>query len=307
MCHMSLDPEVKKFLDMMSTLLVFDPGIPVGKMRELELSGLSVMPKEEVGSIKDHRINDKGLLLREYIPSGSIQYSTILFIHGGGFVLGSVEAYDPFARHFCNMARMRLFSLEYRLAPENRFPAAHDDSFAAFMWLVDNAQNLKIDPGRITVMGDSAGGSLAAYVTHNAVNSGKVIPRFQVLLYPALGDSTSTASFEENGQGYLLTKDLISWFGKQYSNLSLPEKDMERYRIKQAGDPSKFPRTLVITAQFDPLRDSGEKYASDMMEFGANVTSIRANGMIHGFITNYLMIHRADYYLRAIAAILNEE
>ncbi|EQD30032.1 Alpha/beta hydrolase fold-3 domain protein, partial [mine drainage metagenome] len=132
---MSLDPEVKKFLDIMSKLPSFDPEMPASKARELELSALSSMPREEVGSVKDHRINDKGLLLREYVPSGKASGGAILFIHGGGFVLGSVEAYDPFARHFCNIARMRLFSIEYRLAPENRFPAAHDDSYAAFRWL----------------------------------------------------------------------------------------------------------------------------------------------------------------------------
>lgn len=304
---MSLDAEVKKFLEVMSSIPSFDPDMPVSKARELQLSQLSRIPREEVGSSKDHMVNDKGLLLREYTPSAGASSDVILFLHGGGFVFGSVEAYDPFARHFCNIARMRLFSLEYRLAPENKFPAAHDDSYAAFRWLVNNADKLKVNPDRITVIGDSAGGSLAAYVTHTATNSGGKIPRLQILFYPAIGDSTSTASFKENGQGYMLTKDMISWFSRQYANPSLPEDDRKRYRIEPPGDPSRFPKTVVVTAQFDPLRDAGERYASDLMESGANVVSMRANGMIHGFITNYLAIHHADDYLRAIAAILHEE
>ncbi|MCL5440156.1 MAG: alpha/beta hydrolase [Candidatus Thermoplasmatota archaeon] len=301
---MALDPDVKKFLEMMKSMPPFDPNMPVGKARELELSEMARMPREDVKSVAEHKIPGSSIWLREYVPSKSASNGALLYIHGGGYVFGSVETYDPFVRHFCNLSGMRIYSLEYRLAPENKFPAAHDDSFAAYQWLLNNSSDLKLDPGRISVMGDSAGGSLAAYVTHKSVASKTYAPASQVLLYPALGDSTSTASFTENGSGYLLTKEMMSWFGEQYSNRSVSDQVRRRYHVEPVGDPESFPLSIVVTAEYDPLRDAGELYAGSMMQFGAKVVALRANGMIHGFMTNYLMIRQAEEYLKAVSGMI---
>ncbi|MGC8514750.1 MAG: alpha/beta hydrolase [Thermoplasmata archaeon] len=301
---MPLDPDVKKFLEMMKSMPPFDPSMPVEKARELELSEMASLPREEVKSVSEHKIPDSSIWLREYVPSKSTSHGALLYIHGGGFVFGSVETYDPFMRHFCNLSGLRIFSLEYRLAPENKFPAAHDDSFAAYQWLLNNASTLKVDPRRISVMGDSAGGSLAAYVTHKSVSSKTEPPASQILLYPALGDSTSTASFTENGSGYLLTKEMMTWFGEQYRNSSISEQTRRKYRVQPEGDPESFPLSIVVTAEYDPLRDAGEQYAGSMMQFGAKVLALRANGMIHGFMTNYLMIRQANEYLKAVSAMI---
>ena len=301
---MTLDPDVKKFLEMMKGMPSFDPSMPVEKARELELSEMASMPREDVKSVAEHKIPGSSIWLREYVPSKSASNGALLYIHGGGYVFGSVETYDPFVRHFCNLSGMRIFSLEYRLAPENKFPAAHDDSFAAFQWLLSNASTLKVDLRRISVMGDSAGGSLAAYVTHKSVASKTVVPATQILLYPALGDSTLTASFRENGSGYLLTTEMMTWFAEQYSNRSLSDQARRRYHVEPVGDPESFPLSIVVTAQYDPLRDAGEQYAGRMMQFGAKVFSLRANGMIHGFMTNYVMIPTADEYLKAVSALI---
>ena len=301
---MTLDPDVKKFMEMMKSMPPFDPGMPVEKARELELSEMASMPREEVKSVAEHKIPGSSIWLREYVPSKSASQGALLYIHGGGYVFGSVETYDPFVRHFCNLSGMRIFSLEYRLAPENKFPAAHDDSFAAFQWLLKNASKLNIDPGKISVMGDSAGGSLSAYVTHKSVASKTLAPASQILLYPALGDSTSTASFRENGSGYLLTTEMMTWFAEQYSNRSVSDQVRRRYHVEPVGDPESFPLSIVVTAQYDPLRDAGEQYAGSMMQFGAKVLSLRANGMIHGFMTNFLMIRHAEEYLRAVSAMI---
>ena len=301
---MALDPDVKKFLEMMKSMPPFDPNMPVGKARELELSEMARMPREEVNSLTEHKIPGSRIWLREYVPSKSAFTGALLFIHGGGYVFGSVETYDPFVRHFCNLSGMRIFSLEYRLAPENKFPAAHDDSFAAYQWLLNNSSDLKLDPGRISVMGDSAGGSLAAYVTHKSVASKTYAPASQVLLYPALGDSTSTASFRENGSGYLLTKEMMTWFGEQYRNSSISEEARRKYHVQPEGNPESFPLSIVVTAEYDPLRDAGEQYAESMMRFGAKVVALRANGMIHGFMTNYLMIRQAEEYLKAVSGMI---
>ena len=301
---MTLDPDAKKFMEMMKSMPPFDPGMPVEKARELELSEMTRMPREEVKWVSEHKIPDSRIWLREYVPSNSVSTGALLYIHGGGFVFGSVETYDPFMRHFCNLSGMRIFSLEYRLAPENKFPAAHDDSFAAYQWLLKNASDLNIDPGKISVMGDSAGGSLSAYVTHKSVASKTLAPASQILLYPALGDSTSTASFRENGSGYLLTTEMMTWFAEQYSNRSVSDQVRRRYHVEPVGDPESFPLSIVVTAEYDPLRDAGELYAGSMMQFGAKVVALRANGMIHGFMTNYLMIRQAEEYLKAVSGMI---
>ncbi|MCL4451221.1 MAG: alpha/beta hydrolase [Candidatus Thermoplasmatota archaeon] len=301
---MTLDPDVKKFLEVMKGMPSFDPSMPVEKARELELSEMASMQREDVKSIAEHKIPGSSIWLREYVPSKSASNGALLYIHGGGYVFGSVETYDPFVRHFCNLSGMRIFSLEYRLAPDNKFPAAHDDSFAAFQWLLNNASTLKVDPRRISVMGDSAGGSLAAYVTHKSVASKTVAPASQILIYPALGDSTLTESFRENGSGYLLTTEMMAWFWEQYRGQGIPEEELQGYQVKPVGDPESFPLSIVVTAQYDPLRDAGEQYAGGMMQFGAKVLSLRANGMIHGFMTNYVMIPTADEYLKAVSALI---
>jgi acetyl esterase len=301
---MALDRDVKHFLEMMNGLPSFDMDMPVEKVREMELSQISSMPVEQVKSVTDHGISSTKIWLREYVPNKSSSIGALLFIHGGGYVFGSVATYDPFVRHFCNLSGMRIFSLEYRLAPENKFPAAHDDSFIAYKWLLNNASDLKIDHHRTSIMGDSAGGSLAAYVTHNSVASNIDAPSSQILFYPAIGDPASTASFMENGSGYLLTKEMMAWFGKQYRSHGISEQERLKYQLKPDGDPGSFPPTIIVTAQYDPLRDAGEEYASSLMEFGAKVVSIRANGMIHGFMTNYILIPQAEEYLGAVSAMI---
>lgn len=301
---MTLDPNVKKFMEIMKGMPSFDPSMPVEKARKMELSEMANMPREDVRSVTEHKLPGSRIWLREYLPYKSSSGGAVLYIHGGGYVFGSVETYDPFVRHFCNLSGMRIFSLEYRLAPENKFPAAHDDSFCAYQWLLKNASDLMVDTSRISVMGDSAGGSLAAYVTHNSVVTKTRAPASQILLYPALGDSASTASFRENGSGYLLTTEMMTWFWEQYRGHGIPEKELQRYQVKPEGEPDSFPLSIVVTAEYDPLRDAGEQYAQSMMGFGAKVLSIRANGMIHGFMTNYVMIPTAEEYLKALSAMI---
>jgi len=301
---MALDRDAKKFLEMMKGMPSFDPNMPAEKARKMQLSQMENIPLEQVEAVTDHKIPNSKIWVREYVPYKSAFGGALLYIHGGGYVFGSVATYDPFVRHLCNLSGMRIFSLEYRLAPENKFPAAHDDSFRAYEWLVNNASELKIDHRKITVMGDSAGGSLAAYVTHHSVASKGVAPSSQILLYPYLGDSASTPSFRENRSGYLLTEEIMTWFGEQYRSHGISTQERLKYQVKPEGDPEDFPLTVVVTAEYDPLRDGGEQYADMMMEFGAKVLSLRANGMIHGFMTNYLMIPQAEEYLRAVSAMI---
>jgi acetyl esterase len=175
-------------------------------------------------------------------------------------------------------------SVDYRLAPEHKFPAAVEDCYAATKWVAENASSIGGDATRIAVSGDSAGGNLAAVVTLIARDSKKLPLVFQVLIYPVTGAGYDTQSARENATGYFLTKDDMLWFDSLYLR-SDADRDNPRVAPLRAKTLSGLPPALVITAEFDPLRDDGEAYADRLRNSGVDVVCTRYNGMIHGFMS----------------------
>jgi acetyl esterase len=205
----------------------------------------------------------------------------LVFYHGGGFVIGDLDTHDRDCRALANRASCIVVAVDYRLAPEAPFPAAVEDAQAALRWVADHAAEIGGDPSRLAVGGDSAGGNLAAVVALWARDEG--IPlAFQLLIYPGVDVVEGHyPSREENAQGYLLDKELTDWFILQYVGSEIPND--WRFTPMQAPSHAGIAPALIITAEFDPLRDEGEAYAKTLADAGVPAKASRYDGMIHGF------------------------
>ena len=239
-----------------------------------------------VGEIVDRTISGPAgrMRVRIYRPAGTVArlLPTILYFHGGGWVIGSLEGYDLPCRFFCARTGCAVVAVDYRLAPEHRFPAAIDDAVASFRWLAESGDEIGIDPARIVVAGDSAGGALAAVVSQ-LVRGEAHTPCLQWLIYPATDMSAETGSHSSCGQGFLLTQDDMRWFGDQYLN-DLGEVADPRVSPLKAPDLNGLPPALVFTAGFDPLRDDGQAYADRLAASGVKTIHREFDSLIHGFV-----------------------
>jgi acetyl esterase len=227
----------------------------------------------------------------------------LVFFHGGGWVVGNIESHDTVCRHIANRADCAVVSVDYRMGPEHRFPAAVDDCFAAAAWVPNNAAELGIDPGRLAVGGDSAGGNLAAVVGLLARDRGGPRVACQVLIYPATDAAMRHESIARFAEGYVLTRSTMRWFYEQY--LRTPD-DGADWRVSPllAADLKGLPPAFVLTAGYDPLRDEGDAYAARLAAAGVKVTHRRFPGQVHGFVTNGRVIRTAETALDETAAAL---
>jgi acetyl esterase len=219
--------------------------------------------------------------VRIYRPTAAMPLSVVVYFHGGGFVIGDIASHDTTCQRLAAGIPALVISVDYRLAPEHRFPAAVDDCEAATAWASAHAPELGGDPSRLAVAGDSAGGNLAAVIARRARDAGGPNIAFQLLVYPATDMTRSLPSHTENGTGYLLDSDAMSWFLDNY----LADADRRHPDASPlfADDLSGLPPAFVLTAEFDPLRDEGEAYAERLRTAGVPVTTSRYDGMIHGF------------------------
>jgi acetyl esterase len=207
-----------------------------------------------------------------------------VFFHGGGWVVGDLDTHDSPCRQLAKKAGCVVVSVAYRLAPEHPFPAAVDDGYAATQWVATHAVQIGIDPQRLAVGGDSAGGNLAAVIAQMARDNAGPPLVWQLLVYPAVDATMSFPSVQENGQGYLLTQDSIQYYYNHY----VPEgTDRQHVRLSPfyAASFTDLPPAHIITAEFDPLRDEGEAYAEKLQATGVRVTCTRYAGMIHAFFS----------------------
>ena len=234
----------------------------------------------------DYEIEVEGghIKIREYIPKDfEPNGHSMLFFHGGGFSIGSLRTHDPVCKYFSKMLGWKIFSVEYRLAPENRFPVPLEDCDQSMDWLIDNAKKFEIDTNKIAVGGDSAGGNLAACLCIKRIEEGKLQPERQILLYPGIDSKGPHASLKTFTDGYfLLTQELLDWFGDNY----LDESDHENIYVAPLNyqKPNLLPPALVVTAGFDPLRDEGKVYADFLQDSGVKVDYIEYPNLIHGFV-----------------------
>lgn len=239
-----------------------------------------------VGEILDRTIDGPGgrLRIRLYRPASSVArlLPTILYFHGGGWTIGSLEAYDRPCRFFCARTGCALIAVDYRLAPEHKFPAAIDDALATYRWLMTEADALGIDPARIVLAGDSAGGNIAA-ATSQLLRGEPQGPCLQWLIYPATDLAFASPSHASCGEGFLLTRAAMKWFRGHY--LKDPgEIDDPRASPLRAGDLSGVAPALVYTAGFDPLRDDGHAYADRLTAAGVKTIHREFDSLIHGFV-----------------------
>jgi acetyl esterase len=206
----------------------------------------------------------------------------LIWLHGGGWVIGDLDTADPTAQDLALQTGALVASVDYPLAPEHPFPAAPEACYDVMSWLADHAAELGADPARMAVGGDSAGGNLAAVTALLARDRGGPDLTFQLLVYPVTDCLLSHPSIKENGEGYLLTASSMHWFVDHYLQAEANPRDAAASPI-YAEDLTGLPSALVITAEFDPLRDEGEAYAKRLQEAGVPVTLSRYDGMIHGF------------------------
>jgi acetyl esterase len=242
---------------------------------------------------------------RVYTPQGTQPpLPGLVFFHGGGFVVGSIESHDRACRVLASKARTVVVSADYRLAPENKFPAAVDDALAITRWMLANAASLGIDPGCVAVGGDSAGGTLAAVVSQ-MLRGEERRPAFQLLIYPLTDLRGGTPSREYFRDGFYLTARAIDWYVGHY----IPDKSQHtdpRASPILARDLSGLPPALVLTAGFDTLRDEGRDYAEKMRAAGVDVTYVCAEGSMHGFFNTSGVMRESAAMLDLAAAHLRK-
>lgn len=262
----------------------------------------------EIGSTRDFNIATPAgaLQMREYIapvPSGA----GILFFHGGGGVLGDIDTHDMLCRALCLDTGATVFSVDYRLAPEHPFPAAVYDGVAALEWLTAAAEDLSIDPARIAVAGDSAGGSLAAVALHETKGRLVAPAAAQLLIYPALDLRAKQPSRKELVDQFPIPEDMLYWFFNHYFGLAWPIAD-PRAIPALYNDDSGLPPTLIITAGFDPFRDEGFEYAERLAAAGVPVEYECYEGTVHGFMNMGRMLRVAYRSMRLrMSAWLKEQ
>ncbi len=242
------------------------------------------MPIEPVHEVRDITIPGPvgDIPARLYKPSAANNLPVLLWFHGGGWVIGSVEGSDPTARSLANQSGCAVVSVDYHMAPEYKFPAPVEDCYAATTWVVKHAADLGVDGSKIAVGGDSAGGNLAAVVAIMAKERGGPKISHQCLVYPVADYNFGTESYTNNANGYLLTVGSMKWFWNHYLNNPLEGLNHHASPL-QTADLAGLPPALVITAEYDPLCSEGEALATRLAAAGVPVERKRYDGMIHGF------------------------
>jgi acetyl esterase len=240
--------------------------------------------KQAVHAVEDRTIPGPAgeIPVRVYRPSAAAGLPLLLWFHGGGWVTGNLDTHDQLCRMLCDASDAVVVSIDYRLAPEAKFPAAADDAVAAYEWALTHAAEVGADAARIAIGGDSAGGNLAAVVTLIAAERGLAQPKLQLLVYPVTDYELDSPAMIDNARGYFLEADSMRWF---YGHYARDDADFEDWRFSplRAPDHSGLARAVVVTAEFDPLRDQGEWYAARLRDAGVPTEAVRADGLIHGF------------------------
>jgi acetyl esterase len=278
---MPLDPAVKTMLDQLAEAggpTLREAGVDQGRQM-LQMMAMLEGEPAEIARVESVTID--GIPARVYAASADDALPVLVWYHGGGFVIGDLETADRTCRKLAIGAGALVISIDYRLAPEHPFPAGADDCITALRWIVDHAKELGGDPSRIAIGGDSAGGNLAAVTALRARDAGLPL-RHQLLVYPVTDCTMSSSSYEENAEGYLLSADSMDWFIGHYLGGTTDAKDPHVSPL-HADDVSGVAPALVITAEFDPLRDEGEAYAERLRDAGVDVEVRRFDGQVHGF------------------------
>ena len=302
---MPLDPQSRALLDLqkMTGFPGFDR-MPLAEARAAIVARSASSPREGVARIED-RATPGGVPVRLYWPIGpEVRRPALLFFHGGGWVMGNRETVDPTCRTLANASGLVVASVDYRLAPEHPYPAAAEDAFEALGWLAREAGSLGVDPSRIAVGGDSAGGNLAIVAALMARDRSATPPAFQLLIYPVADHAFDTPSYLEYADGYGLTLDAMRTYWNHY--LPRSEAGREPYASPLRANLDGLPPTHVITVEYDPLRDDGERLADRLRGSGVAVISRRYDGQLHGFFHLGHLLDAARSAVLDAAAVLRD-
>ena len=286
----TLDPQIQLLLKLMRVAgLPRVESLPVAEARAFfrgSAGALSAAPAE-MARVLDRGVPGPGgdIPVRVYVPrSGSAPYPLLVYYHGGGWTIGDLDTHDSVARALAADAECIVVSVDYRMGPEHRFPAAVDDCLAAFAWVAQHAAELGGDPSRIAVGGDSAGGNLSAVVAQQTLAKGERCPDFQLLIYPVTDLAAEAESYSTFSDGFYLTRPLMRWFIANY--VSDPSQRMDpRASPLRAASFAGLPPAFVLTGGYDPLRDEGKAYAERLLEAGVDVEYRNYDSLIHGFVS----------------------
>jgi acetyl esterase len=283
---MPVDPQIQALLDLGAGVPATNT-LSVTQARAQYEGRIRLMAQPaSVDAIRQQVIRGPGgdLRLRIYRPPGDGPFPLLAFFHGSGFVLCSLDTHDGMCRNLCAGAGCVVVSVDYRLAPEHKYPAGLDDCVFATRWIADHAGELEGDAGRLAIGGDSAGGNLAAAAALRLRDQGGPPLVGQLLIYPVTDYHTpGTASYRENAEGYGLTRDTMVWFWDHYLTDAAQAADPYVSPLR-ASNLANLPPALVQTAEYDPLRDEGEAYAAKLREAGTTATLSRWDGINHGFL-----------------------
>ncbi len=310
---MALDPQARAVID-----LVIKSGRPPYHQlspkdarqlfRETRPASTPVPP--EIGVVRNVLAEGRygAIPLRVYRPAGVLATAPLpglVYFHGGGWVIGDLETHDVLCRQITAEAGISVVSIDYRLAPEHKFPAAVDDAWDATRWVSASADSLGIDARRLAVGGDSAGGNLAAVVAVMARDAGAPAVAFQVLLYPVTDVGAEAASYRDFADGYMLTRDSMRWFIAQYLDSKDQAADWRASPLRAAA-LAGLPPALIVTAGNDPLRDEGHAYAQRLRDADVRVDDVCYGGMLHGFVPMGRLLDSGNRAVSHIAASLRE-
>jgi acetyl esterase len=304
----SIDPAARALIDAMAVGFPKLHEMPSGteaRRRIVEAMHDIEPEREPIHHVEDRTIAVNGgeIAVRIYRPSADFDLPVVVFFHGGGWVLCDLDSHDAMARRMANTSGCIVVATDYRLAPEHRFPTAANDCYAALCWSAANAPTFGGDASRLAVFGDSAGGNLAAVVAQMARDNGTPALRLQILAYPVIDAACATASHRTIGRDYMLWTEEVQWTWQQY--LPSPADGAHPYASPcRAATLAGLAPALVITPEFDPLRDEGEEYARALDAAGVPTQHTRYDGMFHSFLTFTNVLPAADHAHHEIADAL---
>lgn len=304
---MPLDPQAQVILDLINASDFADIAEMTPEEVRAQMRAMTAINvPAPVHRVEDLTIPGPGgdIPVRLYGPDLAEPQPVLIWYHGGGWVIGDLETHDALCRDLANAIGCLVLSVDYRLAPEHRFPAAVDDACAALEWIAAHAGEFGGDPARLAVGGDSAGGQLAA-VSAIAARDRRIDLVFQLLVYPAVEYEFERPSMIDNAKGYLLTTEDMRWFYGHYLNQP-SEGDDWRVTVTRAESLAGLPPAFVATAEFDPLRDQGVAYADALAAAGNTVTATTYEGMFHGFFSMGAMVDRAKVAVDDAAELVRD-
>lgn len=300
---MPIDPSLREIMKLYRQLPQFDRSISPQKYREIInplFERVTNSVKEDVARVEDIFIRGRNGEIRLRVYQQKPNSPVLVYYHGGGFVICSIETHDAICRRIARLSNATVVSVDYRLAPEHKFPSAVIDAYDALKWVYENGERIEADSEKIFVGGDSAGGNLATVVSIIARDNGENFIKGQILIYPVVNLVGITTSWLEYSSFGILLQEIMLWFSEQY--LKSREDALNPHASPIFADLTNLPPALIATAEYDPLRDEGELYGALMRKSGSSAVVVRYNGMMHGFLNLYPYLDAGKELIAQISA-----